>query len=143
MATWFSALEKKHGREIKIIENAVGRARRLNKKPATKKWGGNFWRTIHFAVAAYCPKKKKEFLHFFKNVLPALIPCNSCRKHYQQNIKKLKIRQHLKSRKTLAKFVYLLHLKITDDITKRREKLDNKRVKKTFFSAKKYIKKYL
>lgn len=61
-------------------------------------WGPDFWRSIHLAALAYptdpTPEEAATYRAFFIS-LGGVLPCPSCRVHYQQHLDKLPIDPYL------------------------------------------------
>jgi len=56
-------------------------------------------------------KQYREFFESFQHVLP----CQSCATHYQENLQRVPISEHLKDRETLLRWTFDLH----NDVNKR------------------------
>ncbi len=71
-------------------------------------WGEHWWVTIHTAAAAYTPDKAYEF----KNMIYYLfqnIPCEECRMHALDNLKKYPLEQYLNNNHDTFYWSYLFH----------------------------------
>lgn len=87
----------------------------------TKIWGPPGWVFLHCVVMGYPSKidkkdknhikRMKETKKFFES-MAYILPCRYCRESYQQYIKELPIKKHLKTRKKLAKWLYDIHNKV-------------------------------
>ena len=81
-----------------------------------KKWGPHMWRSLHSITFAYPDNPTEEdkinyksFFNFLSNVLP----CESCRQHYKENITcgnlNINNKEIFESRDNLTKWLYELH----------------------------------
>ena len=108
----------------------------------TKIWGPPGWVFLHCVVMGYPSKidkkdkthikRMKETRNFFES-MAYILPCRYCRESYQQYIKELPIKKHLRTRKKLAKWLYDIHNKVNKklDVISFLTKLFNKT--KAFF----------
>ena len=76
-------------------------------------WGSSMWKALHSISFAYpnnpTQAEKKHHIDFILN-LQNILPCESCRQHVMQNLRKMKFGiEHMKNRDTFSKFVYDLH----------------------------------
>lgn len=71
-------------------------------------WGPCSWKTIHTIAAAYDPSRKVAFLQFI-NSLPYLWPCEKCRQHMKENLRKFPPSEFLDSRDDLFLWSYRFH----------------------------------
>lgn len=76
-------------------------------------WGSILWTTLEIVVAGYpeknvSPQMKSEYRNFFYSI-GNVLPCDFCRNHYRQNMKKFPIDPYLGSRRDLAQWLYALH----------------------------------
>ena len=71
-------------------------------------WGPALWKSIHSLAAAYTPDQRKEYKKFIYS-LQFLLPCNYCKKHLQQNLRKINIDYYLSNNHTLFLWTYFLH----------------------------------
>ena len=75
-----------------------------------KVWGSHAWIFLHTITLNYPdePTKfdKENYKNFFEN-LSHVIPCEVCKNHYKQNIKKYPIQ--LESKETLTRWLHKIH----------------------------------
>ena len=75
-----------------------------------KVWGSHAWIFLHTITLNYPdePTKfdKENYKKFFEN-LSHVIPCEVCKSHYKQNIKKYPIQ--LESKETLTRWLHKIH----------------------------------
>tara|TARA_Y100001960_G_scaffold332272_1_gene432184 strand:- start:1223 stop:1615 length:393 start_codon:yes stop_codon:yes gene_type:complete len=75
-----------------------------------KIWGNHAWLFLHTITLNYpdTPSKfdKEHYKNFFEN-LSHVIPCDVCRDHYKQNIRKYPIQ--LDSKESLTKWLHNIH----------------------------------
>ena len=85
-------------------------------------WGPYFWHTMHFVAEGYPEnptyKNKIEYTQFYKSIIKVL-PCKSCSRNFKRHAKKYDIKNYLKSRKRLMKWVYLVHNEVNKELKKR------------------------
>jgi hypothetical protein len=72
-------------------------------------WGPKVWSTIHIFSASYTPDQKQAFKDYIYNVLPKLLPCESCRSHLKENIKTIPLEPYLTNNHNVFLWSYLLH----------------------------------
>lgn len=72
-------------------------------------WGSCTWIFIHSVAWAYNPRVDRDnYFNFFMN-LGNVLPCEECRRHYSQNVKKDELFRALESNESFFKWVYDLH----------------------------------
>ena len=75
-------------------------------------WSQSFWHTLHIISFAYPENPdmqlKQTMFNFFKN-LGTMLPCKTCRDHYEKNFITLNLQDSLDSRTNLTLWVYNLH----------------------------------
>ena len=72
-------------------------------------WGSCTWIFIHSVAWAYNPRVDRDnYFNFFMN-LGNVLPCEECRRHYSQNVKKNELFRALESNESFFKWVYDLH----------------------------------
>jgi len=78
-----------------------------------KKWGPSLWKFLHYVSFNYPDNPSNNDKHVMRNfiyVLGDILPCESCRNHYRENIGILmKSQGILNNRESLIKFFYDLH----------------------------------
>ena len=76
-------------------------------------WGPPAWTFLHTVTFNYpenpTEDDKRNFYNFFMN-LQHVLPCEKCKAHYKQNIKKYDLKNNLGSRQDLVKWLIDLHL---------------------------------
>lgn len=77
-------------------------------------WGSSMWKAIHSAAVAYKPSMRNSFKRYIE-LHGEIIPCESCRKHFKENLKILPIDQYLETNEQAFYWTYLFH-----DIVNRR-----------------------
>jgi hypothetical protein len=84
-------------------------------------WGPRLWNILHYATYRYPndPNKNLQDLYyqFFKNIIPFVIPCQKCRRHYFAYIMQL-TQNDFRSRKSLVKWLFKVH----NSVNKRKRK---------------------
>ena len=86
-------------------------------------WGPLFWGTLHITALGY-PKNptysdKKAAKDFFES-LQFLLPCQVCRGHYKEHLKKYPIMPHLDRRDDLFKYTVMFHNEVNATLGKPR-----------------------
>jgi hypothetical protein len=89
----------------------------------TSVWGPSLWHSLHTISFNYptnpSPEQKKRYLSFFKS-LRYILPCKYCRDNYLKNLKRVPLTMKtMKNRKTLSKWLYLLHEEINNMLGKK------------------------
>ena len=89
----------------------------------TSVWGPSLWHSLHTISFNYptnpTMEQKKRYLAFFKS-LRYVLPCKYCRDNYIQNLKRVPLTMKtMKNRKTLSKWLYLLHEEINNMLGKK------------------------
>ena len=73
-------------------------------------WGSHAWLFLHTVTLNYPDEPtrfdKENYKHFFEN-LGHVIPCDVCKNHYKQNIRKYPIQ--LDSKESLTKWLHHIH----------------------------------
>ena len=81
-------------------------------------WGPPAWTFLHTVTFNYpenpTEDDKKNFYDFFMN-LQYVLPCEKCKAHYKQNLKKYDLKNNLGSRQDLVKWLIDLHNDINKD----------------------------
>ena len=81
-------------------------------------WGPPAWTFLHTVTYNYpenpTEDDKRNFYNFFMN-LQHVLPCEKCKAHYKQNIKKYDLKNNLGSRQELVKWLIDLHNDINKD----------------------------
>lgn len=77
-------------------------------------WGKYQWTAIHFSALGYpwnpSPTIKKNFRTFFMEILPSILPCESCRNHLSQTLSQHPITdKDLENSETLFQWTVNLH----------------------------------
>lgn len=87
----------------------------------TRFWGPDGWILFHSIAEGYPSKPTKEnkttYENFFKTI-EHVLPCIYCRRSFSQYLKEAPIRPYLKSKKTLIKWLHLMHNKVNDKLRK-------------------------
>ena len=81
-------------------------------------WGPPAWTFLHTVTYNYpenpTEDDKRNFYNFFDS-LQHVLPCEKCKAHYKQNIKKYDLKNNLGSRQELVKWLIDLHNDINKD----------------------------
>ena len=81
-------------------------------------WGKSAWRFLHSITFNYGDekgiptKKEKTIYKAYFNLLPYILPCDTCKESFLCLVKENPIDKHLKTRETLIKWLYILHNKV-------------------------------
>ena len=88
---------------------------------ATKKgkdfWGEPVWITIHSFAAVYKQENASSFKAFM-NSLPNLLPCEACRQHLSQHLKRFPMDKYLSNNHDLFYWTYLIHNEVNKEHNK-------------------------
>ena len=81
-------------------------------------WGPPAWTFLHTVTFNYpenpTEDDKRNFYNFFMN-LQYVLPCEKCKAHYKQNLKKYDLKNNLGSRQELVEWLIDLHNDINKD----------------------------
>ena len=97
----------------------------------TNVWGPAGWLFLHSVAQNYprdpSDQQKEDYYTFFKQV-GNVLPCRYCRESYQQFICEIDTELNInvmKSRKTLAEWLYLIHNKVNEKLNKKGPTFEN------------------
>lgn len=85
----------------------------------TRYWGPDGWKLLHSITNNYPenPSRYDILTHCcFFNLIGEVLPCKYCRMSYKKYIGELPVEKHLKSKKTLFKWLYLIHNKVNNKL---------------------------
>ena len=79
-------------------------------------WGKHYWYVIETTILAMDTKEKpsREFISFFLYSLQNILPCPTCREHYQKYFQKNDIDKLLLSKKSIFLWIYNLKKEIQE-----------------------------
>ena len=90
-------------------------------KMDTRFWGPDGWKLLHSIVEGYPSKPsisdKETYKNFFKTI-EHVLPCIYCRRSFKQYIGEMPIEPYLKNKRSLVKWLYLMHNKVNDKLRK-------------------------
>ena len=90
-------------------------------------WGPHGWFFLHRITLAYPDNPTNEdklmYKHFFHNV-GNVLPCDTCKIHYGQNISTYPIDKHLDNRESLSRWLVTMHNLVNDSLGKKRISYD-------------------
>ena len=75
-------------------------------------WGPSFWFVLHTVSINYPEKPtyvEKRTHHDFYRIIQHILPCEACRRHYQELFAKDPIEPFLSSKKSLVTWVVMIH----------------------------------
>jgi hypothetical protein len=85
-------------------------------------WGPIFWSTLHIASLGYSDKptdrQKKNIIAFYESLIDVL-PCPICRKHYEQNLEEMPVKDAADSRMELIQWVFKMHNRVNVQLGKK------------------------
>ena len=85
-------------------------------------WGPIFWATLHIASLGYSDtpteRQKKNMIAFYESMVDVL-PCPICRKHYEQNLEEMPIKDAVNTRMELIHWVFTMHNRVNVQLGKR------------------------
>jgi len=86
-------------------------------------WGPQFWASMEFVAFNYptdpTQQDRKNMRNFFSAVAQVL-PCQSCREHFQQLLKDYPVENHLDTREALTKWLVEAHNRVNERLGKPR-----------------------
>ena len=102
-------------------------------------WGPHAWQFLHSITLSYPDnptlEDKNNHAQFF-NSIQNILPCQSCRDHYTQNLQDLPIEQHLDNKESLFRWLVDIHNRVNvmnnkreysyDEVTELYEKMYDK-----------------
>uniref|UniRef100_A0A6C0F6Q3 thiol oxidase n=1 Tax=viral metagenome TaxID=1070528 RepID=A0A6C0F6Q3_9ZZZZ len=93
----------------------------------TNVWGAPMWLCLHIISLNFKPELRDGYKQFF-NSLQFVLPCGACRENYANIIKNiLPLNDKVyKSRKSLAKWLFLVHNQVQKDIYIKSKKENDK-----------------
>lgn len=71
-------------------------------------WGPPVWHTIHSTAASYKPHQRASFKRMM-NTWTEMLPCDECRGHLKENLKRLPVDNYLDNNHNLFLWTYFLH----------------------------------
>ena len=75
-------------------------------------WGPHGWKFMHYVALGYpeqpTDQDKAAYRSYFE-ALQRVLPCKSCATHYQENLRKFPVGEHLKDRDSLMRWTIALH----------------------------------
>ena len=78
----------------------------------SKVWGPGGWLFLHSITMTYpespTEMDKQFYKNFFLNV-GNVLPCKKCKQHYNENLKKHNIEEHLNSRDSMVRWMIKMH----------------------------------
>lgn len=84
-------------------------------------WGPSCWHFTDCLIFSYpvvpSPEDQKRMLQYFE-LLKELLPCYSCRKHFQRMMKEDSVERHLYSREALARWWHEKHNMVNERLGK-------------------------
>lgn len=83
-------------------------------------WGPLYWNTLHTLTYKYpenpTPDIKQKYIYFFNYVVPIIIPCHKCQKHFLKQLRDKPIQNNVNNKKQLIQWLIDIHNSI--NITK-------------------------
>ena len=90
-------------------------------------WGPHAWQFLHSITLSYPDnptlEDKNNHAQFF-NSIQNILPCQSCRDHYTQNLQALPIEQHLDNKESLFRWLVDIHNRVNVTNNKREYSYD-------------------
>ena len=84
-------------------------------------WGPIIWKVIHLSTYRYSDSPSEEqqkiYRYFYHSVVPAILPCPKCRKHWIQNLQFQPVR--LKNRHKLKRWAVDIHNRVNHSLKKK------------------------
>ena len=80
-------------------------------------WGPRMWKLMHAASYAYpenpTPEISQIFKYFYLKIIPNILPCPKCRRHYINNLQTFPPR--LKNRRKLTRWMVDIHNEVNKE----------------------------
>lgn len=90
-------------------------------------WGPAMWRFLHAASFAWGdapdPDRKRDMIVFLRSI-GTVLPCATCRRHYQEYVQKHLTEEDVASRDSLSRWVWALHNNVNRRLGKREWSLE-------------------
>ena len=86
-------------------------------------WGPRVWGASHFITFAYPNNPTdvdKQWMEQYFQSLSYILPCPTCRQHFQNLLQTFPIRNHLQSKDALTKWLVEVHNRVNDRLKKPR-----------------------
>jgi hypothetical protein len=83
------------------------------------RWGKGAWMAIHQMTTAYPDRptsKDKAMFRFVFKVLPKILPCNVCARHFKDLLRTMPVEKHLGSRPDLMQWAHRAHAKSNKNV---------------------------
>ena len=81
------------------------------------RWGPPAWEFLYCVAFSYPHKPSKEEkknMYKFLKSLSNILPCQTCRENYKTRVKRISINKHLRSKRSLVKWI----MKLKNEIAK-------------------------
>ena len=76
-------------------------------------WGPLIWNLLHtisyVSPNYYDLQIKKNYFYFFYNIIPSILPCPICQRHYLKELRNNPLHLHLNSKEELIKWIIHIH----------------------------------
>lgn len=80
---------------------------------STDYWGPLTWTTLHCLTYNYPPNPSRDFrkktFYFFNYIIPSVLPCPKCQKHFLKQLRDNPITYHLGNRESLCQWLIEIH----------------------------------
>ena len=84
-------------------------------------WGPIFWKTMHIVSLGYSnfptETEQQAAIHFFES-LQYMIPCPICKEHYKHNLELMPVKDAIKNKQTLIRWMYNMHNAVNKQLGK-------------------------
>ena len=97
-------------------------------------WGKSAWNFIHSTAATYTPDNRGAYEKFINEVIPHILPCSVCRKHFSEKIKEFPPDSYLGNNHDLFFWTYMIH-DMVNVATKKAPSPPFEEIKTEYYSA--------
>ena len=86
-------------------------------------WGPFTWKTLH-CLTYNCPNNlnndnRKDYFYFFNYIVPVILPCPKCQKHFLKHLRDKPISKYLKCKDNLCQWLIDIHNSINNSNKKK------------------------
>ena len=84
-------------------------------------WGPEIWKGFHYTALGYPENPtsidKQHYLKYYESFM-FVLPCQECRQHYREHVKKMPLAEHLGNRKSLFNWTVEMHNRVNRSLGK-------------------------
>ena len=79
----------------------------------TSYWGPRAWKLLHCVTYNYPEnpsiQQKQNYSYFFNYIVPSVLPCPKCQKHFLASLRNYPINNHLQNKRSLTIWLINTH----------------------------------